>query len=123
VTWTVYCAVLPSGWFLESGSYRLRGGGQLNVTYHGPGGTTLALEEGDYCTAGASVCSPHDHELGSAAYGDMQGALSDLGPNEPGDGYAIYVGPGQSPSWSVSSTNVDQATFVALSAALHRVSP
>ena len=53
----------------------------------------------------------------------MQGALSDLGPNEPGDGYAIYVGPGQAPSWSVSSTNVDQATFVALSAALHRVSP
>lgn len=123
VTWPVYCAVLPSGWFLESGSYRLRNGGHLNVTYQGPGGASVVLQEGDYCTSGASACSPRDHELGPAAYGDMQGTLVGLGPNEPGDGYAVYVAPGQAPSWTVSATSVDQATFTGFAAALHRVGP
>jgi hypothetical protein len=122
VSWPVYCAVLPAGWILESGSWRLKGGGQLQVAYRGPNGGRLTLQEGSYCTAGASACSPHDHELGQTAFGDKTGTLVDLGPNQPGDGYAVYVNPGVSPpSWSATATNVDQSAFVGIAANLARV--
>ena len=123
MSWPVYCAVLPAGWFVESGSFRVGNGGRLQVSYKGPGGGRLTLQEGVYCTSGASACSPHDQELGQVAFGDVHGTLSSLGPNEPGDGYAVYVAPGQSPSWTVSGTNIDQATFTGFSAALALVSP
>ena len=29
LNWTVYCAVLPSGWFVDTGGYRRAGGGRL----------------------------------------------------------------------------------------------
>ena len=94
------------------------------MSYKGPGGARLVLQEGTYCTSGVSACSPHDHELGSASFGDRQGTLVDLGPSQPGDGYALYVNPGVSPpSWSATGTNVDQATFVAIAAAFLRVTP
>ena len=124
VQWRVYCAVLPTGWFIESGSWRLRGGGQLQVAYKGPNAARLVLQEGAYCTTGASACSPRDHDLGAAAFGDQRGTLADLGPNEPADGYAIYVNPGVTPpSWSITGTNMDQATFVGIAAALLRITP
>ena len=122
VSWPVYCAVLPSGWFVESGSWELKNGGKVTVTYKGPNGANLTLNEGTYCTGGASACSPHDHEIGQAAFGDMTGTLDDLGPNPPADGYAIYVNPGASPpSWSLTGTNIDQASFTAIAAALLKV--
>ena len=37
MAWSVYCAVLPDGWYLETGSYRLANEGHLEVTYRGPG--------------------------------------------------------------------------------------
>jgi hypothetical protein len=122
VSWSVYCAVLPAGWFVESGSWELRNGGKVTVMYKGPKGAQLTLNEGTYCTGGVSACSPHDHELGPVAFGDQSATLDDLGPNEPADGYAIYVNPGVAPpSWSLTGTNIDQATFTAIAAALVRV--
>jgi hypothetical protein len=122
VAWRVYCAVLPTGWFLESGTYRLAGGGRLTVVYRGPDGARLVLREGAYCTGGLSACAPRSHERGDATYGDMGGALVDLGSNQPGDGYAVYVNPGSTPpSWAATGTNLEMAIFVALVAELHRV--
>jgi hypothetical protein len=124
VDWSVYCPVLPTGWFVESGSWRLANGGHLQVSYKGPNGARLMVQEGTYCTAGVSACSPHDHDIGPAAYGDMAGDLVDLGPDEPGDGYAVYVNPGSDPpSWSITGTNIDQAAFTAIAAALLHIQP
>ncbi len=124
VQWPVYCAVLPVGWFIESGSWRLRNGGQLHVSYKGPAGARLVLQEGSYCTTGVSACAPRSRELGTAAFGDRRGTLVDLGPNQPADGYAIYVNPGISPpSWSLTATGLDQATFVEVASGLLKVSP
>jgi hypothetical protein len=36
VTWAVYCAVLPAGWFVQTGSFSLRDGGHMDITYKGP---------------------------------------------------------------------------------------
>ena len=123
MSWTVYCAVLPTGWFLEAGSYRLGNGGHLTASYKGPNGARLMLQEGVFCTGGVSVCSPHDETIGPAAFGDQQGTLMSLGPNEPADGYAVYVDPGQSPAWTISGTTIDQATFTGFSAAVAAVGP
>ena len=38
-----------------------------------------------------------------------------------GAGYAVYVDPGAFPSWSVTGTGLDQATFAGLAAALYHV--
>ena len=119
-TWDVYCAVLPGDWFLDSGSYRLADGGTLVVTYKGPGGARIELQEGAFCTTGGSACSPRDHDLGTAPFGDRPGELVSMGP-AVSDGFAIYVDPGAAPSWAITGTGMDRAAFEAIAAALHRV--
>ena len=93
------------------------------MSYRGPNGARLALQEGVWCTSGVSACAPRNRDLGQTAFGDMTGELVTLGPNEPADGYAIYVAPGQAPSWTATGTNLDQAAFQALTAALLHVTP
>jgi hypothetical protein len=115
--------MLPDGWFVETGNYQLGRGGRLLVSYKGPGGARLTLQEGAFCTSGASACSPRDREIGPAAFGDRRGTLVSLGPNQPADGYAVYVAPGAAESWSATATNLDQPTFEAIAGALAAVSP
>jgi len=119
-TWDVYCAVLPDGWFLEAGTFRQADGGRLEVSYKGPGGARIEIAEGAWCTDGASACSPRDHEIGPGRFGDREGTLVTLGP-DVADGFAVYVDPGAAPSWAISGTGMDQASFEAIAAALHRV--
>ena len=119
-TWDVYCAVLPDGWFLETGTFRQADGGRLEVSYKGPGGARIEIAEGAWCTAGASACSPRDHEIGPGRFGDREGTLVTLGP-DVADGFAVYVDPGAAPSWAISGTGMDQSSFEAIAAALHRV--
>lgn len=119
-SWDVYCAVLPEGWFVDTGSFRLADGGTLVVTYRGPGDTRIELQEGAWCTARGSACSPRDHDLGTAPFGDRSGELVSLGPDVK-DGFATYVDPGAAPSWALTGTGMDRAAFEAIAAALHRV--
>ena len=114
----MYCAVLPKGWILTGGSYRLANGGKLLVSYRGPGGATLTLSEGSFCTDG-SGCVPSGTDTGSAAFGALSGTLvtTDAG------GYAIVAARGSTPSWLMVTTGLDQATTVTLGAALARVGP
>lgn len=123
VSWQVYCAVLPAGWFIETGNYQLGSGGRLMVAYKGPNGARLTLQEGAFCTSGASACSPHDKEIGPARFGDRTGTLVTLGSNQPRDGYAVYVAPGAAQSWAATGTNVSQDAFQAIVAALNAVGP
>jgi hypothetical protein len=120
VDWDLYCAVLPPHWFVDAGEFSLRDGGRMEVTYRGPGGARLTLQEGNFCTDGVSACSPKDQSLGEASFGSRGGGLVSLGP---GDGFAVYVDPGQAPSWAATGTGLDQATFVAFAAALYLVAP
>jgi hypothetical protein len=120
-TWDVYCAVLPDGWFVDTGSFRLADGGRLEVSYKGPGGQRIEISEGAWCTTGASACSPRDHEIGPARFGDREGTLVTLGP-AVADGFAVYVDPGAAPSWAISGKGMDVDAFEAIAAALHRVS-
>lgn len=113
VTWRVYCAVLPDGWFVASGSFRLANGGKLLITYRGPGGASLALSEGSFCADGGD-CVPSGHDAGAAVFGREPGTLVAVDAG----GYAIVAARGQTPSWLMVTTGLDQATAVSLGAGL-----
>jgi hypothetical protein len=87
----------------------------VTVTYKGPGGETLALFEGDVCSAGQSLCVPGGSGMGTAMFGDLEGKLFS-GP--PDADYALYVAPGLSPSWTATGKGMTLATFKSLTAAL-----
>lgn len=115
VTWPVYCPVLPSGWFVDSGQYRLAGGGWLEIAYRGPGGARLELREGTACSE--ATCLPAGDDLGSAAFGDLEGRLVRLDASR----FAIAVGPLDGTTWVATGSGLGQDAFVAIAAALARV--
>jgi len=113
VAWPVYCAVLPSGWFVSTGSYRAAGGGKLEISYRGPSGATMALSEGSFC-ADATGCVPAGADAGHASFGPRAASLVRLDDG----GWAVVADRGARPSWLFVSHSLDQAASVALAAAL-----
>jgi hypothetical protein len=113
VDWTVYCPVLPSGWFVETGQYRLAGGGRLAITYRGPGGARFTLDEGAWCT-NESGCTPSGTDVGAAAFGDQEGTLvaTDTGS------FAIAVDAGSKISWQLVGEALDEPAVRMFGAAL-----
>jgi hypothetical protein len=111
VDWPVICAVLPDHWFVSSGSFRLAKGGKLLISYKGPGGATLSISEGAWCTD-AGGCVPSGRDLGSAALGPLSGSLIGV----EGGGFAVSVDGGQPTSWLLETQGIDQATTVQLAA-------
>jgi hypothetical protein len=113
----VYCGHLPKSWHIPEHGLNdaYDHGGWLTATYQGPSGAKLFLQEGAFCSGGASACSPHDTDVGLANFGDLSGELYTLGP---GLGYAIYVNAGTSHGYTATGTNVSQATFVSIVASL-----
>jgi hypothetical protein len=118
VPFAVYCGVMPGGWYLGSAQDAYGPTGWVKATYSGPGGATIAIQEGAFCTSGSSACSAHDSVLGSAHFGDLSGTLDSLGPNA---GFALYVGAGTTHGYTATGTSVSQATFVGIVGALIRV--
>lgn len=118
VSWTVYCAVLPAGWFVDAGSFSLRDGGRMEITYKGPNGARFALEEGNVCAAPGAGCATGQHALGNAAFGDRSGTLM---ATDGSGGLALYVDAGQVPAWTATGSGLDQATFTRFAAALTSV--
>jgi hypothetical protein len=113
--WPVLCGVLPGGWFVAQGSYRLANGGKLLISYKGPGGATIALSQGAFCTS-ADGCVPDGSEVGAAALGPLDATLY-----QTADGFAMVAAPGENPSWLMTTTGLDQASTVSLAAALVEV--
>ena len=113
LTWTVYCAVLPARWFVDSGEYRQAGGGRLEIAYRGPGGARFELREGAFC-ATADGCVPSGADVGDASLGDQTGTLiaTDDG------GWALVVDAGAPISWLAIGTGVDEDAFRAFAAGL-----
>lgn len=114
--WTVYCAVLPSGWFVTSGEYRQAGGGRLEIAYRGPGGALLELHEGAFCADGDG-CVPSGTATGDAPFGDQTGTLiaTDDG------GWALVVDQGEMLSWLAVGSGLDEDAFRAITDALTAV--
>ncbi|MGK2852314.1 MAG: hypothetical protein ACSLFN_15590 [Candidatus Limnocylindrales bacterium] len=103
VTWPVYCPVLAGRWFVDSGQYRLAGGGWLEIAYRGPNGARIALREGAYC--GDDDCVSSGDDLGAADFGDQAGTLLDTG----GGGFAILVDPDGANAWELIATGLTEA--------------
>jgi hypothetical protein len=113
VDWDVYCPVLPSGWFVDRGTYRLANGGRLEIGYKGPAGARLELREGAFCSE-ADGCVPDGTEVGEAAFGDRPGILVELADG----GWAVVVDRGARISWLATGRGLDREEFVALVARL-----
>lgn len=113
VAWTVYCPVLPGGWFVESGQYSLAGGGRLAIAYRGPDGHRFTLDEGAWSPQGVG-CTPSGTDMGATAFGDRGGTLiaTDNGS------FAIVVDNGASLCWKLAGDGLDEAMIRAFGAAL-----
>lgn len=105
VDWVVYCPVLPDGWFVEDGHYRLAGGGWMEIVYDGPASARLTLLQGALGDA-AGGCHPPGTEAGPATFGDQTGILVDVATG----GWAVVVDRGETVCWVVVTTEVDEAT-------------
>ncbi len=116
VDWTVLCPVLPKGWYVSAGSYRLANGGKMVIGYKGPAGATIELSEGAFC-ADASGCLPAGVDAGDAPLGPMTGTLVRLASGD----YAVVVDRGLNPSWQLVTHGLDEATSRAFAAALQPV--
>jgi hypothetical protein len=117
VAWDVYCPVLPPGWFVASGSYRLSSGGQLTITYRGPGGAEIDVREGGYC-AGQSDCIPSGSDAGSASFGDLPARLLALGN---GSWMVVVAPPGGDAAWQATGTGMAGPALAAFTAAFAHV--
>lgn len=111
--WQVYCAVLPEGWYVETGSYRLGKGGTLRISYLGPANGRIELREGAICAV-EDACAPVGTAGPPARFGDRDATFLTL----DGGGYAIAADPGAALSWVLYATNLDEATVRDLGAAL-----
>ena len=118
VDWTVLCAVLPKGWYVSTGSYRLANGGKMLIGYKGPGGATLSLSEGAFCLD-ESGCVPPGTDGDEVPLGPLTGTLVRLDDG----GFAVVADRGSNPSWLLETQGLDEATTLAIGAALAVVTP
>lgn len=116
VDWAVYCPVLPAGWYVGSGSYRLSGGGSLEIVYEGPSGARLELREGAFC-ADAAACPSPPANLGTARFGDRDGSLG----SDVDGSLVLAVDPGAAVSWRMVGRGIDESTFRSFAAAVSGV--
>jgi hypothetical protein len=114
--WTVLCAVLPRGWVVDSGSYRLAGGGRMEMAYRSRAGGRLELSEGAFC-GDADGCVPAGTETGDAAFGPLDGTLIALDDG----GWAIVADRGAEISWLLVAHGVDEAAARSFGEALEVV--
>ena len=116
VDWTVVCPVLPAGWFVDTGSWRLAGGGRLTISYKGPAGARLEIGEGAFCQEAAG-CVGDGADLGRAPLGPLEGTLVGL----DGGGFAVVVDRGAAISWQVVALGVEQGEAASIAAAFVEV--
>lgn len=114
VDWSVYCPVLPTGWFVQSGQYRLADHGRLEISYRGPAGAGLMLQEGAFCPG--EDCVPAGDEIGDVAFGDRRGTLL-----RTADGWAVTVDRGEPASWLLRLSGVGESEARTIAAAMIRV--
>jgi hypothetical protein len=115
LTFDVYCAVLPSGWYMSSGSYTQPSGGKVLLVYKNSSTGEIDLSEGNFCS---SSCNPWINSLGPASFDGTSTTLY-LVTNAPK--YAIYLHPATANAYTMTSVGVTSTDFKAWSAALYKV--
>jgi len=114
MAWSVYCAALGDGWFVEAGSFHLANSGRLDVTYRGPEGAQVALVEGNVCEGeDVEACAPRDAVISPAPFGDRDGTLGRLA-----NGLVLDVDRGANPSWRATGLGLTEEAFRAICAGL-----
>jgi hypothetical protein len=118
VAWDVYCPALPSGWYVDTGSYRLSNGGQLSITYRGPNSARIVVHEGAYCLV-APGCIPTGTDAGGARFGDLDARLLDLGNGS----WLVFApsGTGGQTAWQATGSGMDGPALAGYTAAFARV--
>jgi hypothetical protein len=117
VDWTVYCPVVPDGWFVEDGTYRLADGGWMEISYNGPGDARLVLRQGGFCETGDG-CVPAGTDAGETALGDRSGTLVAVADGS----WAIVVDRGATPSWLLVVQGLGETEARTIAANLQAVS-
>lgn len=112
VEWPVYCPALTGRWFVDSGQYRLAGGGWLEISYRGPDGARITLREGAYCDG--DDCLSAGTDLGAADIGDLPGTLLDVGAG----GYAVLADPDGPNAWELIASGLSEDAVRAIAADL-----
>jgi hypothetical protein len=114
----VYCAVLPTKWWIQGGKWTLPDGGYVVLGYRNSAGAVIGFDEGAFCTTSPAACSPHVSTIGSVPLGDMTGTLTliDATPT-----FAIYVSPGTTHAYTFAGQGMTQAQFKAWAAAVIKV--
>jgi hypothetical protein len=115
LSFNVYCAVLPSSWWVQEASYVLSDGGYLEAEYKNSGGAGFEIREGRWCPPN-KMCIAVGPTIGSASFDGLAGTL-----HVNNGTYAIQVGTSASPTYSMIGSGMSQAQFVAWAAALVQV--
>lgn len=114
VSWPVYCAVLPKGWLVEKGTYRLKEGGRLTITYRRRADAArVILDEGTVCLD-TNPCVPAGTSIGTAPFGDRQAELRSTGA-----GLAAVVDATENPAWLLTATGLTEKDFRTITTSLH----
>jgi hypothetical protein len=118
----VYCAQLPSGWSMSATAYLRPHGsrGWFTAAYHNKKKTqTITVGEGDFCghTSNPSNCWASSSDLGSVYFGNLFGALKDLG----GGQFAVFVNPNTKTGYRIVGAGMSQATFISMAAAMVKI--
>ena len=116
VDWTVYCPVVPDGWFVDDGQYRLASGGWMRISYDGPAEARILLQQGAFCTD-STACVPTGQDVGETAFGDRSGVLV-AGDN---GSWSIAVDRGAARSWLLTVNGLDEASARTIAADLHTI--
>jgi hypothetical protein len=116
LSFDVYCAALPSNWWLSATEYKQSDGGYLTISYKNLGGDVVTVGEGNFCP-GVATCWASASDLGSASFGDLGGSLKTLASGQ----YAVFVSPDTSSGYQITGKGMSQADFVAMAAAMVKV--
>ena len=111
----IYCAVLPGGWWVDSGSYVLPNGGYMEAEYKNAGGAGLEIREGSWCPP-AKVCIAPGATIGPASFGGLAGTLYVNGAS-----YTLQVGTSAIQRYFMVGHGMTQAQFTAWAAAMLKV--
>ena len=114
---SVYCGVVPGGWFFNGSTYTQPNGGHLGAkySYKTTSGPSIQIDEGGDASKFTSVTP--GATLGSAIFGDLPGTLY-AGSS---GGFVLQVAPGTARAYQAVGTGVTKATFVNIVDALMKV--
>jgi hypothetical protein len=113
LTFDVYCAVLPSRYWVAGGKYTLPAGGTLELDYADAAGASIVIQEGNWCS-GCGIAA--DHHYGAAAFDGITGDFWSLT-----DTWIMVVPSITDPSYMLRGRGMSKANFLAWAAALKKV--